>query len=130
MSQLLVLPSPHLKDLHVPLTAHTKHIQQHQRFLFHIYVGLPWLLMANRKFIGDEARPHSTQSEFQSRGPLGNKCSNSPWHLYMRPCDNSMDNVFSAGMTPDPSEATPGAVPRDSKPTLKDRRTLPSQLFL
>lgn len=39
-------------------------------------------------------------------------------------------SVFSAGITSGPSEATPGAIPRDSKPTLKDPKTLPSQLFL
>lgn len=56
MPGFLVLPFPHLNDLHVPLPAHTKHIQQQQRFLFHIYVGFPYLLMVNRRFIGDEAR--------------------------------------------------------------------------
>lgn len=92
MPGFLVLPFPHLNDLHVPLPAHTKHIQQQQRFLFHIYVGFPYLLMVNRRFIGDEARGQRfTQGEFHSCGHLGSKC---PRHLYTRPCDSSTDNCF------------------------------------
>lgn len=92
-----MLPCPHLIDLHMPLPAHTKHIQQHQRFLFHIYVGFLYLLMVNRRFIGDEAHgQRSAQGEFHPWGHLGSKCSDSPQHLHMRPCDSSLDNSVSS----------------------------------
>lgn len=101
MPGFLVLPSPHLNNLHVPLPAHTKHIQQHQRFLFHIYVGFPYLLVVNRRFIGDEARGQRfAQGELHSCGHLRSKCSNCPQHLYTRPCDSSTENcVFSRNYT-------------------------------
>lgn len=94
MSGFLVLPSPHLKDVHVPLPAHTKHVQQQQRLLFHIYVGFPYLLMVNRRLTGDGARgQHSTQGEFHSCEHLASKCSNSPrhphetlWQQHGQPC--------------------------------------------